>query len=248
MRIGFGYQLKTNKGAQMTKHIEFIPSSKKVSLVVPKPKPAKLYIPDWYKKIEITKDHQFDEFANVTTKSLKNCMPFLDALTHGYIQETWTDIYISVDDNGGISYTHAIDPPIMAHRNGSPFSVGSMYYPHEFVWLEPWVPKMPDGYSVLLTQPFNNFNLPFKVLDAVIDADKYHHGYNGNYPFYIYKGFSGLIPAGTPMFQIVPIKRESWESHASAYDEDANLIRHTKLKKHLFNSYQKSFWQRKSFR
>ena len=239
---------KPDKGKQMVKHIEFIPSSKEVSLVVPKPKPAKLYIPEWYKKIENNNDHQFDEFGNVTNKNLKNCMPFLDALTHGYVQETWTDIHVTVDVKGEISYTYSTGPEIMTHRASSPFLVGDMYYPTEFVWKEPWVPKMPEGYSVLLTQPFNNFNLPFKSLDAVVDADKYHHGYNGSYPFYIYKGFSGLIPAGTPMYQLIPIKREPWESYASEYDKDKNFIRHTMLKKHLFHSYQRFFWQRKSFK
>ena len=231
----------------MTKNIEFIPCSKEAALLVSPPKPAKLYIPNWYKKIEPMKTPEFAKNGDVINKTLKNCMPFLDALTHGYIQETWTDIYIEVNDKG-IEYYYATKPEIMAHREKSYFSASDVYYPVEFVWKEPWIPKMPKGYSVLYTQPFNNFNLPFRSLDAVIDADHYHHAHGGQYPFYIHKGFSGLIPAGTPMYQIIPIKRESWESHISTYDEKQNMINNSILKKHMFNSYKKLFWQRKSFK
>ena len=31
-------------------------------------------------------------------------------------------------------------------------------------------------------------------------------------PFFIIKGFEGLIPAGPPYAQIIPFKREDWDS------------------------------------
>jgi hypothetical protein len=39
--------------------INFVPVTKEFELVAPMPKPAKLYIPEWYKQIPATKDIEF---------------------------------------------------------------------------------------------------------------------------------------------------------------------------------------------
>jgi hypothetical protein len=227
--------------------IEWIPASKEAELVVPCPKPARMYIPQWYKDVEVMKSPIFSDDGEIINKNIKNCMPFLDAMTHGYIQESWTDIYIE-SHGDSVKYYYPVGPEILGHREpNSGFSYGQLFYPIEFVWKEQWVPKLPNGYSVLYTSPLNNFDLPFRSLDAVIDSDQYYHEHKGQYPFYMYKGFSGVIPAGTPLFQIIPIKRSSWKSSSQPFNKDFNFISQNNIRKKLFNSYKKQFWQRKVF-
>jgi len=236
----------------MSLTVEFIPSSKEAELFVPPPKPSKNYIPSWYKNIKKSpKLLTFDGPGDISNRNLKDCVPFLDALTHGYIQETWTDIYISTNESLDeiVDYNWPIGPSIMSHRTkNTNFNIDTnIFYNQEFIWNEQWIPKCPRGYSVLYTSPLNIFNLPFRSLDAIIDSDKYFHQYNGQYPFYINKGFSGLIPAGTPMYQIIFIKRNNWKSKILKYDEEKNLKNNHFLRKNFVDGYKNIFWQKKSF-
>ncbi len=231
----------------MTLKIEFIPASEEAKLLVPAPKPAKLYIPEWYKNMPVENTPQFNNVGDITNQNVKNCVPFLDAMAHGYIQESWTDIYINYDGKS-LSYHFPTQPAIMSHRDNLSIQVlDNLFYETEFVWKEQWIPKLPKGYSVLYTSPLNNLNLPFRCLDAVIDADLYYHEHSGQYPFYIYKNFVGLIPAGTPLYQIIPIKRNNWSSIDKVYDGEQNKIKNALIRKHYFRAYKKLFWQKKTF-
>lgn len=235
----------------MTLKIEFVPVSKEAELVVPMPKPAKLYVPDWYKNFPVSpKKISFRDPGDIGSQNIKACVPLLDAYTNGYIQETWTDIHVESSEDGFsvVDYNWAMGPQIIKHRdNSSGFSVSNIFYDLEFLWFEQWLPKLPDGYSALYTSPLNHFDLPFRSLDAVIDSDKYHHEYGGQYPFYINKGFSGIIPAGTPMYQIIPIKRNSWSSSTEKFDYNLNRKRQHLIRKKFVGAYKDMFWQKKNF-
>jgi hypothetical protein len=76
--------------------------------------------------------------------------------------------------------------------------------------------------------------------------DKSIHAPIGNIPFFIKKGFTGTIPAGTPMFQILPIKREDWKSETQEYN-DFFWEEKIKEKQNFSGFYKKQIWQRKSF-
>ena len=231
----------------MTLEIEFIPVSRDAELLVPKPKPAKNYIPEWYKLLQVPNVLEFSDKGGFSNQNVKNCVPFLDAMTQGYIQESWTDIYIKYEQEE-VKYYYATKPEIISHRDKQSTEVlEDLFYEVEFVWKEQWIPKLPKGYSVLYTSPLNNLSLPFRCLDAVIDADHYYHEYTGQYPFYMYKNFTGLIPAGTPLYQIIPIKRNNWKSVSTQYNEVDNIKRNNQLRKHYFRSYKKQFWQKKRF-
>lgn len=234
------------------KTIEWIPSSKEVERLVPMPKPAREYLPSYYKEsAPPSKELTFSSPGNVSSATMKACMPLFDAYTHGYIQEAWTDIHFSTSPDGEyvISYNWADGPAIVGHREtASGFKVNSGFSHTELFWKEAWIPKLPSGYSILYTSPANRFDLPFRSLDAVIDSDKYHHEYFGNYPFFLEKGFNGVIPAGTPLYQLIPIKRDFWEGHATPYNEGLNQVRRHLLRKHFVRGYKNLFWTKKSFK
>ena len=176
-------------------------------------------------------------------------MPFLDSFTNGYIQKTWCDIYVKKNvEEKSIDFYYSSSPPIINVReNPSTTQYENEYYPYEFHWHAEWVSKTPKGYSVLITHPLNRLDLPFTTMSAIIDADVYFHGKSGNIPFLIKKDFEGLIPAGTPMYQIIPIKRESWESEKGEYGIETEK-RYKKQDSKFWGSYKKNMWVKKDFK
>lgn len=180
------------------------------------PKPAKAYIPEWYKKspmhTDYAKEHKVGSPERSNNKGIKYCMPFLDGLTHGYIAETWCDIQVYRTPSGPEIHWE-VDPDIISSRDKGgneflPVPVG--HVDKHYVWKNPYGIQTPRGYSCLLTHPLNRYDLPFTTMSAIVDSDTYTPP--GNYPFYLHEDFEGIIPAGTPMFQIIPIKRDSWTS------------------------------------
>jgi hypothetical protein len=110
-----------------------------------------------------------------------------------------------------------------------------------------WIPKVEDGYSCLILSPINRTELPFYTASAIVDSDKMNYSHGGNLPFYIKKGFTGLIPAGTPMYQIIPFKRESWKMDVEKFDSEKALVGANNLRKNFIGSYKKRLWCKKEF-
>lgn len=239
----------TEKNINNMKSMNFVPATKEAELFVDAPKPAEKSTPKWFKDIPAFAsgkvEHKDRGGVNSTSKI---CMPFSDSFKMGYIQETWQDIKIEQSENH-INYFYPNSPQIISHREEThlPNSVLDGYYPLEFTWNPQWLPKVPKGYSVLITHPLNRDDLPFKTLTGVIDADEYFSGKKSNLPFLIKKGFDGVIPVGTPIFQIIPFKREDWKSQNEAFDE-AKQLNHRKIHSMFYGGYKKLIWKKKSFK
>jgi len=181
------------------------------------PKPIIKSLPDWYRKADrYTKDSQ-DNFVIGPDKgkipTWKACPAIFDIMGSGYSLNTPCDIEFFEDKNNKIAvkvhdikYASFVQPrspmPQFLHPEG--------YYEDHFAWFGDWQVILPKGYSGIYTTPFNRYDLPFLNTSGIIDLDKVH--LPGSYPFFIRKGFSGIIPAGTPYVQIIPFKREDWTS------------------------------------
>jgi hypothetical protein len=71
-------------------------------------------------------------------------------------------------------------------------------------------------------------------------------------PFFVVKGFTGIIPAGTPYAQMIPFRRENWESEI-----DTSISNQEMMTKNQENSmkyrvpdggvYQKEVWERRTY-
>lgn len=236
------------------KTIKFIAENKIVEEFVPSPKPAKNYIPEWYKKttsyyhgnsIEVPSD--FSE-----PKTIKTCMPVLDIITAGYIQETWQDLYIEHDGKENIRYAVPNGSvQMVVIRDNKQLGLMPEIEGHETFflnWNRVWNPVLPKGYSALFQHPAYRNDLPFTSVSAIIDSDNYYSG--GKVGFFIKKGFQGVIPAGTPMYQIIPIKRESWKSEILKLNDDKRV----QIEKQTFNTrstflggYKRKYWNRKEY-
>lgn len=237
------------------KKITFVPSSHEVELIVPHPKPAKFYVPDWYKNIKPLnkKNPKIDDKSNRAVVNLKMCVPFLDSFTSGYIQETHTDIVIDVqeinENEVSVKTFYSNGPePISWRSKPTLTKTTDEYFPIEFTWFANWIPIAPKGYSLMFVSPLNRLDLPFTSFSGVIDSDVFHHHPSGAYPFLLKKEFNNvLIPAGTPIYQIIPIKRESWSSNTKKFDYDTTIKNKNLIRKYVYDGYRNYFWKKKNY-
>jgi hypothetical protein len=220
--------------------IVFTPASKQAETIVESPVSAKKIVPDWYKKSPAYNSKKPLDIG------LKMCMPFFDATTGGYIQKTWTDIFIGLQDDA-LVYHSATPPPIMHHRDKVSVEISDSYYQAEYVWQRQWTARLPKGFSLLITHPHNRLDLPFTTLSGLVDSDSFYHTYIGNIPFFIKNGFQGFIPAGTPMYQMIPVKRENWESVVEPFNEiESNKLNH-QMRRKFYGAYRDMFWHKKTY-
>ncbi len=212
-----------------------------------KPKPASAYIPDWYKNTKSYIDDKKETDGNAGTKAtIKKCIPVFDAITAGYIITLPADVIVSLKDgqqyfewaNFGLVQFH---PIVQApeHPARKPYA-----YPK---WINPWAIKTPKGYSTLFVQPFHRESV-FTILPGVVDTDAYTAPVN--FPFVINDTqFEGIIPKGTPIAQVIPIKRDSWKMQIGGiaeFKEQANIT--TNLMTKFFDRYKTMFWSRKEYK
>ena len=238
------------------KKIKIIPKSEESSFIINIEK-ASVHIPDWYKlskqKIKgLEKFSLIPDFPETTTSTYKKCSPFLDALTNGYIFYLTQDIEVLIKDDGSpyIIWRPANMPDLVTSHHNDQWS--GLEWPkdcHEFVykWENNFIIKTPKRYSILFTQPMHRQSV-FTILDGIVDTDTYKAPVN--FPFVLNDlKWEGIIPAGTPMAQVIPFKREPWEhkigSDKEIKEKNEILGNLTSL---FFNSYKKQFWNKKEYR
>ena len=220
------------------------------------PKPASNYIPDWYKNMESYVNNQKKPTGDGTTSAtIKRCMPVFDSLTQGYIITTYTDIYVSkkeiIDENGktdlvpwyewasnsAIDFHPVEQAPTYPNNNGFP-------YPK---LVNPWSIKTPKGYSTLFIAPVHRSN-EFTILPGVVDTDTYLSPVN--FPMILTNSnFEGIIPAGTPIAQVIPFKRDKWKMQIGGelqIKETEKL--NNSLKTKFFDAYKTLFRQEKEYK
>jgi hypothetical protein len=59
----------------------------------------------------------------------------------------------------------------------------------------------------------------------------------------------GLIPAGTPVMQVIPFKRDEWEMQIGSQEELIQQVKVTnKLRSVFFDSYKRQYRQVKEYK
>lgn len=203
---------------------------------------SKKIIPDWFKHLPI-KDIGAEE-ADETSFTAKACVPFLDALTLGYSISLIRDVTFGEDENGFFiesQFEHDVD----AHGPGqySTFPIEEKYYPIAFKWLSHNRLTPPEGYSLVFTHPLNRFDLPFLTLTGFVDSDKYNMPVH--LPFLLEKDFRGTIKAGTPIAQVIPIKREDWQLVCK--EEIPKVTEKDVANSQTPRHYKNNFWVKKRY-
>lgn len=208
-----------------------------------KPVPASKLLPEWYKNTNTYINGKKQPMGHgETSATIKRCMPVLDVLSHGYLILTYTDIWVNQkihDENNKetwfqwshyepISFHPLEQAPIHPSNKGGNLPK----------WVNPWSIRTPIGYSTLFIPPVHRNNV-FSIFEGVVDTDSYFAPVN--FPMSLTdKNFEGLIPAGTPIAQVIPFLREEWQmSLGQEKDKEIALKDTEKIRVRFFDSYKK---------
>lgn len=213
------------------------------------PKPGRITIPDWFKKLmpEFIPDSPRRDGSKKKEHSGKRCIPMLDAMTIGYTIFTSEDIIVQKDGQYDFYEWTRRDDAIEFHSYDQMSTYPNLLEGQSVPkWINPWVIKTPPGYSCLFVPPMNNPETPISIFNGVVDTDTYVS--TVNFPFMLRdKSFTGLIPAGTPIAQVVPFARESWKMEINSVDEKEIITTREKLNSLFWDKYKRLFWAKKEF-
>jgi len=231
--------------------IKFLPSTEVADEIMEEPKFAGKFLPEWFKKIPtfLASDCELPILPNLHSNlTAKACIPFLDALTTGYMITLPCDVIATKDTRfpnrlmWDVSWTAITEHSRFQYRG---LDIPPEYEPDAFKWETFFTVETPPGYSCFFMHPANRVELPFYTLSGVVDTDNYNLPVN--LPFFLRKDFEGIIPKGTPIAQVIPIKRENWEGKREKF-ESKNKHWIDDLKTTIFRSYKNRFWSKKSYK
>jgi hypothetical protein len=177
--------------------------------------------------------------------TIKKCIPFLDAFSTGYMFTLSCDV--KYDEKTGMFGWNIDVPPVNMHnqRQIQGIELSPEYIPQAYKWMNFNSMETPSGWSCLITHPLNRLDLPFTTLSAVVDTDKHKQAIT--FPFIMKSGFNGVIPAGTPIAQIIPFKRNKWKSVLGKFDKAKQEKERFKITKYIEDNYKKTTWEKKDY-
>ena len=223
--------------------ITFCASNKDMLDIWPHPKPASRVIPDEYKSLKRFTDNDLHQ------PTVKTCMPFLDSMTMGYVMFFEQD-YLVDPIEGDFSVTPANrEPNDFGYHNRVqlPKQWEKQTGKNAGKFHNKWLIKTPPGYSCLFLQPMNRLEERFKIIEGVVDTDKYISLIN--FPFFLLKKDKQfLIKKGEPMVQVIPFKRESWKMWSGFYLEKAHSKVLSLMHSKWIDKYKTYFWNKKSYK
>lgn len=147
-------------------------------------------------------------------RTLKHCPPFIDALSLGIMLFLPCDLTI---EDGEISWDWEFPTVVDAPITRSPIGI---HVPEQVTGMpielngqvvikftNYWTLETQEGWDLLFTHPFNRPDLPFHTLSGVVSADRFTHGYVHFPAMWTRSDFSGILPKGTPIAQVIAIPR-----------------------------------------
>lgn len=209
------------------------------------PVPAKAHIPEWLKKLAPYGADKSLKLYNGGgfNQTAKRCVPMVDAVMLGYTIVLTEDI--SVEEGPGV--------PLYRWPEG----LGLGFHPRSQVesepsgkppipkWNNPFGITTPKGYSTLFVPPIMA-NPVFNIFSGVVDTDTYHVPVR--LPFELSQpDWAGIVPAGTPIAQVIPFRRETWKLEVEKSPDPENEKQRRKVKSVFKDGYRNMFWQRKSY-
>lgn len=216
------------------------------------PRPAISALPEWYKtkKPLLDGEKKFKVFSDgLKNATIKRCNPFGDALGAGYFIFLENDLQVTFEDGVQVlAWPRGGENYIGQHSLGqiSEELIPKNYSKQPWKFKNYWGIETPAGYSTLFVHPLNRTELPFIILDGVVDTDSYKQPVN--FPFLLRKDFEGIIEAGTPIAQVIPFKRESWESEIVDHDPKRVIEIETPDRRKIFRMYKNLHWKRKEYK
>ena len=235
--------------------ITLTPQSKIAEAVIPVPRKAADFIPEWFKNIPTHEDgYDGNRMSRMvedgTSLTVRGCNPLLDTLTGGYIFSLAADIEFRWDDGqfspGWLVDYRLVEGQAEYQTKGIPQIHDKVPYVYKFS--AGWRINTPKGYSTLFTHPFNRHDLPFRTFSGIVDTDTYN--IPTDFPFQVIPPEDGsplIIKKGTPICQAIPLKRDDWKSEVKKFDAEKEFANYFNLRSILDRSYRNQFWVRKNY-
>jgi len=223
--------------------IDFVADNKEFLEIADKPPLASKNTPTWFKNTTayVNGIKGIDTYSDPTS-TIKKCMPVVDSMGAGYNITLPCDLWVINEGERKIKFQWAWDKlSLISEQRADQYStypIPQGFYDVAFKFLNHWIVKTPKNYSCLFTHPLHYDDLPFRCLPAIVDTDKFPIPVH--FPFFLRKDFSGLIPKGTPIIQIIPFKRQTFRSRYS-WDKGELLNIWKKAHNTFFDRYLKNF-------
>jgi uncharacterized protein DUF6065 len=187
--------------------------------VIAEPVPARQALPDWFRGLTPTdRDHLTATNDGFT---VKRCMPFLDALSTGWIIPLAATVRLEIRDDGKhVDAGWEFDRPMVSNHSafqvaGNPFEPRPPMKLHNY-----WTVRTVPGWSCLFVPALNRPNAVVELLSGVVDTDSFPTPVN--FPF-VATADDGVhvLPKGMPLMQVIPFRRESAAIEGSVRAETA---------------------------
>ena len=242
----------------MSKNINFRARSKTEFEIQLKPYPAVKKLPQWFLDMDPYSDtsnpdspndgklHFRNRAANAT---FKKCVPLLDGMSAGYIIPLWADVMVEQNNNFPEIYWKTTHNIFSLHGQSSrEMSAPAGYDQVVYKYSNCWMPQTPKGYSCLVTSPFGYQDLPFKAVPAIVDTDS--SAFELVFPMWVKTGLEGIVEKGTPLVQIIPFKRDDWNSTFDYYEDGVheNIIQEKNFNTTMIGHYLKNHHSKKKFK
>jgi hypothetical protein len=232
------------------KKINFIAENEHFWNVREKPMPASQLLPDWWKKMnKYSSIEQKFKMSPAPNSTVKQCFPTLDMLNAGYVVTLSADVSIDIGDDGNHEARWMVGYNVFSvwsPHQVSTFEIPDGFSDRVFKNLHGWRIETPAGWSSFISHPFGYQNLPFRSLPGIIDTDLLKGDIN--VPFVFKKGWTGILEKGTPMFQIIPFERNSWNADYSWQTEEKTKIQSDIFFSKIKKRYGRDFRETRSYK
>jgi hypothetical protein len=189
---------------------------------LPAPVPARQALPDWLRSMPAS---AFSDTHGQDLRTVKQCPPFVDAMSHGFVIRLPCDIAVEA---GKLSWDWALPPLSVEAHPRSPLSfhvpaqvAGTPFHRAETAIVKFnsfWTIELEEGYSLFATHPINRLDLPFRLLSGMVDADRFSDVGILFPAVWVDPAYEGVLQRGTPVAQCFPVRREPIDLEVAAFE------------------------------
>ena len=173
--------------------------------VIADPVPARSALPTWFRSLKGVDGDQLSATNDGVT--VKRCLPFLDAMSTGWLVPLAATVRLQITDDGKHVEAGWEFDRVMVSNHAAFQVAGNPYEPRPpMKFHNYWTIKTAPGWSCMFIPPLNRPNPLFEVMSGIVDTDAFPTPVN--FPF-VATADDGVhvLPKGTPLVQVIPFRR-----------------------------------------
>lgn len=223
---------------ELTVHIE---QSKAYLLEILPPRPAKTFVPSWYKNLQKFVTAKNTVGLEHPSPTMKTCPVIFETLHKGFVIPLWSDLYLEVNHDGNYRYEFCSRGNHLNSHDRE--QLGNQFYPGfiNIKLLSPWAIRTNKFKKFYLSSAFYHLNtkLDFLIMPGFIDF-YYNKAVHINILVPIPKqGISRIhIKAGTPLVQLIDTTMESFIMNYRIVSSDEFISLTNYRISHEFGTYK----------